>query len=72
MTYSADSETRDPLTWIQRGSVWALLREDPLRVEQTIVNYIRWSEVAGQYVDFKGRELGQDLELAKTVVEKRT
>ncbi len=69
---AGDSKTdavESAFTWMLRGSTWALLRPDPLRFGQTIIQYIRWSESGEQYVDMRGLSLGTDLEKAKRTVE---
>jgi len=59
------------LRWEQRGpfdddGIAALILRD-----QVIVNYIRWSESGKCFVDFKGTDLGRDLDAAKKVCEER-
>lgn len=53
------------LLWRQKDGVHALL------TEKACVNFIRWSESGDCYVDFKGTNLGKDLDAAKKVCEAR-
>ena len=47
--------------WLQRGNLWVLA------VNQIVVNFLRFAD--GQYVDYRRRPCGPDLEQAKRAVE---
>jgi hypothetical protein len=49
------------LTWKHFDGVHALC------TEKVIVNFIRWSESGDCYVDFKGTDLGKDLDSAMQI-----
>ena len=52
------------LSWESREDIHALVRGS------VIVNYLRWSESGECWVDFKGTDLGRDLESAQQACEK--
>lgn len=56
------------LSWEPSGDVWLLIRDNGPYEKNTIANWLRWSELAKQYVGYCGSRYGIDLERAKAAM----
>jgi hypothetical protein len=46
--------------WLDKENIWALLGE-----QNSILDYLRWNEYLGEYVNSKGGSMGEKLAEAK-------
>lgn len=61
------TEQQHKLQWKLSGATWALTCPDLAK----IFDLVRWSDIADQYLDLRGHDLGTDLEKAQRKVEEK-
>jgi hypothetical protein len=48
------------MKWLDKENIWALLGE-----QNSILDYLRWDELLGEYVNSKTHSMGKELAVAK-------